>query len=454
MKKIILICIALIQFQAFSKVVEGEGRFYSQDEDSLNFIQKQLLSSAYKDVITKELTSMGLDAKSFWESYEQKFETYFEPIGKNLKEKYNIDVEGKKPDLKGYKKALRLKRLSLKSRYGALYKAISQYSEKSKSRSPQVPNARYIRIRAKVDRKTLHKIFLNFTADSKSRSFQKLYITSNFTLRDLSWTDMGVEVENDFTTVIRTHWEKWLKENLKATVEQIVFTDEADYQSLSNFMKIPKVTVESLSNEIDEETPVSEFSNSLWIRINVDVEKTYEKDLNQKRGYSLKGSYVLIDLNNQELLDHADFSPYEKVYSYRDAKALSSSLATFVYQLPMNKFRKLPEAMKGASEKKKTMLVQLDNFQNIKNVYKLQRLLNTKGITKQVSSKINFLGSERSTLMIDFLGSHDEMRSMFASLTGENIGNGTLSFATTEQALVFSLNEKSELETAPTEGNN
>tara|TARA_R110002072_G_scaffold64203_2_gene159248 strand:+ start:91094 stop:92461 length:1368 start_codon:yes stop_codon:yes gene_type:complete len=443
MFKLITISIFLFfQLQINGKVIEGEGRFYSHDEDGLNFVQKQLLASAYKDVISKELKNMGLDEKAFWESYETKFEEYFTPILNNMKEKYGIDVEGKKADLAGFKKALRYKRLNLKSRYGELYKAISKYSEKSKSRSQQVPNARYIKIRAQVNRRILHKIFLNFTTNNKNRNFLKLYITSNISLKDLSWADMGVEVETDFTSVIKAHWEKWLKDKLNNTVEQIIFTDESDFSSLSNFMKIPRVTVDSLNADTTEETPVNEFSNSLWMKININIDKTYEKDLNQKRGYSISGNYVLIDLNNQELLDHADYSPYDKVYSYRDSKALSSSLATFVYQLPIDNFKNIPESMKNASATKKSINISLNGFDNIKNVFELQKLLNAKGITKQLNAKINFLGSTNSGIEVDFIGSHEDAKNLLKSLTGESIGDNILTFESKENDLLFSLKEK------------
>ena len=293
-----------------------------------------------------------------------------------------------------------------------------------------------------MNRRILHKIFLNFTTNNKNRNFLKLYITSNISLKDLSWADMGVEVETDFTSVIKAHWEKWLKDKLNNTVEQIIFTDESDFSSLSNFMKIPRVTVDSLNADTTEETPVNEFSNSLWMKININIDKTYEKDLNQKRGYSISGNYVLIDLNNQELLDHADYSPYDKVYSYRDSKALSSSLATFVYQLPIDNFKNIPESMKNASATKKSINISLNGFDNIKNVFELQKLLNAKGITKQLNAKINFLGSTNSGIEVDFIGSHEDAKNLLKSLTGESIGDNILTFESKENDLLFSLKEK------------
>jgi hypothetical protein len=56
--------------------VDGEGHFFAKDSDSLSFVKKQLLSSAFRNVMTKELDAMGLDSKLFWQQYDKKFEKY------------------------------------------------------------------------------------------------------------------------------------------------------------------------------------------------------------------------------------------------------------------------------------------------------------------------------------------------------------------------------------------
>ena len=137
--------------------VEGEGRFYSNDGDSIAFVKKQLLYQAYRDIFSKELQAMNLDHELFWKKYDGKFEEYFNPIHEGLKTKYKIskNYKGNNPS---FEVALRRKRLVLKSKFGRLNRAIRSYSEKKMSRSTQMPNSRYINVTAKVSRKVLNNI--------------------------------------------------------------------------------------------------------------------------------------------------------------------------------------------------------------------------------------------------------------------------------------------------------
>ena len=132
--------------------IEGEGRFYAGDDDSLAFVKSQLISNAFQDVISKELASMGLDANLFWNKWNARFDSYFTPVQEQLREKYKLDEQGNGAQKNDYQKALRVKKLELQARYGDLARVVSSYSIKRMTRSTQVPNSRYMSLQAKVDR--------------------------------------------------------------------------------------------------------------------------------------------------------------------------------------------------------------------------------------------------------------------------------------------------------------
>ena len=60
--------------------LESEGRFSSQDEDSLELVKKELLFDAYRNLITQKMNCMGLDSKTFWEKFDLDFEKSFEEL--------------------------------------------------------------------------------------------------------------------------------------------------------------------------------------------------------------------------------------------------------------------------------------------------------------------------------------------------------------------------------------
>ena len=59
---ILIMALGIAESSTRSRYVFGEGRFYAYDDDSLSFVKNQLLSNAFRNVITKEMKSIGLDA--------------------------------------------------------------------------------------------------------------------------------------------------------------------------------------------------------------------------------------------------------------------------------------------------------------------------------------------------------------------------------------------------------
>ena len=152
-KSLLLLMFSLLTtglFAASNSSIDGEGRFYAKDDDSLSFIKSQLLHSAFSDVISKELKFLGLDSAQFWKSYDEKFESYFTPIKEQMQKKYGINDKPTLDAKKKFNQRHRLKRLGLKSKYGRLDRAVTSYSIKKMTRSPQIPNSRYINVVLKL----------------------------------------------------------------------------------------------------------------------------------------------------------------------------------------------------------------------------------------------------------------------------------------------------------------
>lgn len=434
--KLHFLLVLLLSGQVLAKFVDGEGRFYSKDEDKVSFIKNQLLSNSFNDVVSKELKAMGLDADLFWQNFDKKFEEYFHPIQENLKEKYGIGVEGKKERKVDYDQAIRHKRLSLRARFGKINQVISRYTIKKNSRSPQYPNARYLSIQAEVNREALHKVYLKFTTDVTGKSFQKIYLSHNFILQDLSWNEVGVEIEKDFVDVVSSHWKSWFNENFSSLFNETVILDESTKIDIENFLKLPKETVLNMS---EDETIGAEYKGSLWVDLKVIVKRGVEKNLLKKREFIISGDIIVTDLENSRVLNFDDFDFSKKVYSYDDNKKLSSSLATFVYQLPIPTFKAIPEKLGQSGQSKKTISVKLKNFRSLKNILEFQKLLHDKGITKHISSSIDYFSSDDASLKISYVGSPQSITDFASSLSNTNLLEKFVTFSQDQGILTYHL---------------
>lgn len=414
-------------------VVEGDGRFYSRDDDTLSFIKKQLLSSAFRDVFNKEMKEMGLDSDKFWRRYEEKFQEYFNPIKESLEKNYGMDEGGKNPKKAEYQKALRRKRLVLKARYGRLSRAIPQYSIKKMSRSPQVPNSRYLRLRAKVNRKELHRIFLQFTSDNPERHFSTLYLTTDFKLVDTVWLETGVEVKSDFTEVLKNHWREKLEAELKGKVDNIVFADEAMVSQLQDFSRMNSEARAALiptqsSGTSEGETAVkaevlgNDFPSSLWMKLSFTLRKIKDNEDVKKREFELSGDLILLDLADQKILVHEDFEEKNGSYSYEEAKDISSGVANAVYQMPLGRFQTLGEAVLQAKGSLKSVTIDVVEYGNLGELQSLIKLIGNKGITKQFSPMIKSFTPSNAKILLEYAGDDADMTAIIRSLENTVLG--------------------------------
>ncbi len=410
-----------------SKYIDGEGRFVSQDGDGLSFIKKQLLASAFRDILSKEFKTLGLDAEFFWSRYDQKFNESFEPVQEKLKEKYGIR-EGEKVSSakrKQFKKVLRLRKKSFKARYGNLGRAISQYSIKRMTRSPQVPNARYIRVQAKVNRKILRQLYLRFTTENRDRAFHTLYLSADFKVENMAWNDMGVKVESDFTSVVLDHWKEKLTEGMKSQVERIVVVDEGVRSELNQHMKVSKEILLGLVQEAEKNLNSGIFDNnytsSLWVKLNFVMSKMGEEPLLKKREYKIRGDIVLIDLADQKIVAYEDFASLEKNYTTSNAEKLSSNLASLVYRIPLEAMKEFPQKLASLPPQKSKVLLEVSPYRNIGDVLTFLKFVGEKGIVHQFSASLKGYSKNKANVFLEFSGASQEAKKVLLSLNGKKI---------------------------------
>jgi hypothetical protein len=198
----ILLLLVIAVNSIASDTVQGEGRFNALPDDSLTFIKSQVIHQAFLDVLTKEITSMGLNSQLFWQKYDKQFQESFDPTIEVLKTKFKIGTdEVTKQDKEKFEKNLRLQKLKSKKKYGTLSRVIQSYGIKRYTRSQQNPNARYVKLDARVNRVLLSKIYYNYVRGKQTSDYGSLFLNIKYNLKNCNYSDLGVEKEKDFTDV-------------------------------------------------------------------------------------------------------------------------------------------------------------------------------------------------------------------------------------------------------------
>ncbi|MFX3675476.1 MAG: hypothetical protein ACN6I6_00415 [bacterium] len=404
--------------------ISGEGRFYAGDDDSLGFVKNQLHYQAVRDVITKELKSMGLDDKVFWQRYESKFGEYFQAVENQLKEKY-VDASGVVPKEKklDFEKALRAKKLEALSRYGRIQGVITSYSVKRMTRSPQNPQSRFYQIEAKTDRRSVNELYIKFTSDEADRKYTTLFVTVDFALSHMTWTDTGVEVGSDFTDVVRDHWRKWLENKFAGQIDEIVFTDDTMQRQLREFLLIPR-DLDFNQRLENGDSSLTRYGTGLWLKISMKMDKLREDELLKKREISIDGDVLMIELRTNRSIAQSNFDPEKKLFHTEEAKSFSSSLASMVYSKPLPAFEEARRAMREISMSRQDFHLKVASLTSIQDLLDVGVLLTNKGVVHQARTEVVGFDGSKGVLNISFRGGRQNLTSFLKGITGAAVGNG------------------------------
>ena len=441
--------------------VDGEGHFFAKDADSLSFVKKQLLSSAFRNVMTKELEGMGLDAKLFWQQYDKKFDEYFESIKQSLVDKYKPEDPNTSQVQKGrYQDALRTRRLNAKATYGRLQSAIISYSIKKMSRSTQMANSRYLSLSARVDKKMLRNFYFKFTREDESRHFKTLYISADFNLKSMTWLDAGVEVESDFTAVVKEHWKNWLKQNLSNYVDNIEIADVVSEEKLKAYLTLPEDAGKSIaqSEGAGEEEKTQEggivdpFEDSLWLKLSTTIQSVGSNDLLGERKFKVSGDFVLLDLKTNKLVRHFDFVTETKSYKTGDNHQLSYGLASLVYRMPMTDFQEFGNTLVNLPPKMKRVILTVNNVNNVQDLITLKEFLSNKGLAQRFAPSLQTYTGRDGRISLGYQGDNESVVQVLMKLNNQDIGNKkVLVIESPDNPFVLTIKDQAAMEGQKTE---
>ncbi|MBL7664961.1 MAG: hypothetical protein JNM93_07485 [Bacteriovoracaceae bacterium] len=424
MFRVLLCLFAITSTQVWGKAetVKGDGKFWAQDGDGLSFIKQQLLNEAFRDVISRELNNMSLNSEEFWTKFDQKFneEVYFK-IKENLDKKYGLAsasdedgdeiVERKKitaEQQKEYDKKLRSESLDEKRKFGGLARVIQSYSIKKITRSPQYPESRFITIEATVDRVTLNKIYYDFMREQLPKEINKLFLYTEYHLRNTSWADLGVEKETDFTSVLNDHWKKWFDENKAENMNDVELVGESLQKKVAAHFNIP---IENLTKEI-----LSEFKDSLLIKVNLFIEKLAHQELFREYEYSFEMDIVLMDLSTNTVLYKDTIEKQTKTYRDISYSDLKNVVANHVYRIPMAKFTDLKKTIGKASKVDSVDRLTVENFSNMEEVFQFMELLKNKGIKIKMNPVLKSFNSDKADVVVFYQGGNTVLNTFITSL--------------------------------------
>lgn len=382
MKNIALLFFTLITFNTLlADTISGKGRFVSDKSDRLSFVKEQLLHSAYIDVVTQAMQQFGLDHELFWKNYNEALYKRIESYEQSVKTKY---ADSKK-DISEAKDEIRYKKLNITRKFGNIASLIQSYSIKSMTRSSSDPNYRYISIDANVSKDNLSNLYYRYASSKSSSLVDKLLIQVDFNNKLFNYSEIGVDRDTDFTSVIEENWKAWFKDNKPSNIKDVDILSESDSEE-----------VEAIAGEA-KDFP-SKYENSLYLKVIVNMKKLSSNTDLKSFDFYFQVSGFLMDIKSNRILKSFNVEESDKSYNNVDMDKFSSVLANYIYRMPMTDFKDASHKLRNLRQIENNLFVNLINYKNLAQVNDIRAKIDQRGIKYSLITKLSKIAPNFVTL--------------------------------------------------------
>jgi|GEM_PF-804861 len=350
-----------LEQEVFAKKSEVTAEISSSDLLMLNGIQL---------ILTSELENLKLDSKLFWEKLEQK--------------KYSSSDELK--ELKPLFTDLLVSEF-VSGPTAAPAGASSASGATGEKPAVEVDDKITGSLKAELDLDKLKNFYDQLVNNLEATKIKTFYILSDIGLSggSMTWEDLGVSKAENFIGVIVDSWTKLAQKEFKSF--EAVMPLEKDFSKKPDYMNSKSVTLKW---------------NSTFKKTGVDEQK-------KTAFYELTAQYVLVNTKSGSVLTSFDFPIQKREFNTQNTKALSSSLASLVYNLLLSQTSKIQGVLdsQGSVERSRVELKLLGT--GLSDIYSLNSLLQEKLKEFKAQASMKSYSSGEATILLDAEASVDQI---------------------------------------------
>jgi hypothetical protein len=324
---------------------------------TLEMNEEQLLTlNGYRQAVTSELEDLKLNSELFWSKLDQKKMSSKEEAAylQGLFENVSISI------------------------------ASPQDPKEPKSEGRNLSG----KFKAVLNLEKLKMTFLEVTTDLAATKLKTFYLEGNIDLDDnMTWDDVGVMKPESFRGVILDSWKKLIEKEVKGFESVIIL--EKDLSTKPDYMNTKSVTLKWTST----------------------FKKVSSNTENQTASYELSAHYILQNAKSGSTLLAFDFPVQKRDFNIKNKKALSSSLASLVYNLLLSQTAKINSVVEfNAKTIELTELeIKILSKAGLTEIYQINSLLQEKFKDLKLTSQMKSYSTDGSTLIIRAEGSVEKI---------------------------------------------
>ncbi len=409
MKRVLFFCIFLVSsIVNAADFVKGDGSFVAEPGDSHSFIKDQLKYEGTKSILSKELETLGLNKDLFWEKYDENLNERYTEIETNLKETLKIDDNSDAKAREDFLTKLRSRKLTFRKSFASMDDMLPKFVIKKISRSQKNPRYRYIRMEGEVNRPLLTKTYFRFIRGKKTSDYGSLFINVNYQLKGVSYSDLGIENENDFEGEVTKNWLNWFRKHQPPNIANTEILSGRNEKKLQEYLKLPN---EAMITNIPEV-----FVNSLLLEIEVVINRTEHDDKLNQSNFNYEGFAYLKDLQTNLVVKTYNFPTSEKSYKLSKKLNLANIIANHVYQMAGTSFSEIVQSIKEITPISSIKRLVLTKFKNINEIDSLLKLVESRGVKYSLRTKLESISKDKADVIIYYDGDYNEIKSFFHGL--------------------------------------
>ena len=368
--------------------VTGQAEYTMQPKETLSFAKSYLHYKAYRNVVTKELEKLGLDAKSFWAKYDEGFLESF----KEHQERYDKAIADAKTTDAKQQTMFSLKEYKLRKQkaFAGLSHVIISDAIKTFGSKYGSPQTKTMTIDAKLNHKALRRIYSRFMIDSlKTKSFDQVVVRGNFDWGNIDFSKIGAISKVDLENAMIKGWKEWFSHNTT-----------------------PEKPIVALSEKEASSQPVSSRA-SLFISVRARA----DEDKSDAVPIHYQFSIALRDDKTQDFIFFQDISEILKFYPIPTDE--SQRMTNDIWATPIPHFVTLRSLLERSILTENTSKVFVRNYKHIDDVLKIQEKLKTIGIGINLLSDIDYFQSSTAKLILRYNGDIEKLKAVLKTVQND-----------------------------------
>jgi hypothetical protein len=371
-------------------------------------VKQSLLFQASLNSVEKLAPEFQVNYLEFKKKLDLKFQDFFKNYkSKKLAERFGSSYAETltSEEKTQFLQTLAFKEEELYQNYSGLLLAIKSQKVKNLKQDPADPESWSASFELELDKTKLASIFKRVMGEDSS-VVSRLYLYTELDNLSFQWEEMNLSEASHFIYPIQTSWLQWFKDNLGNLFDDIQVCEQKCFQFYRDWSSAEAT---QLSIPLD-------YSDARLLRIHLKLKKDRANPSLYESSFSWEGRVILQDINTKKILGSFTLPAENKTFKNLDQKTLNSTLASYLYRLPLTSFLQLKNTLESNKAPVKVAPIILKGFRHLGDVQGYILALKSRGNLLGLDVVLSSFSKEEAFLTCYYKGEEKSFSDLLSGI--------------------------------------